>query len=332
MTFQYQNVYLNNTSTIVGPYEKRGPLGSYFDESYSDFYFGTKSWEDAETKSFVDCVRLVLKKEKKQTTGIDLLIGGDLLNQLVASNYGASELGIPFMGVYNACATSVLGLILLANMVESGQIKNGITAVTSHNNGAEKQFRYPVEYGGPKRKTTTFTVTGGAGALVSQEKRGIKIESATVGTVKDLGIKDVYHMGAVMAPACADTIYRHLKNTGRNLQYYDAIYSGDLGRYGKDILKEYIKKEYGLELKNYDDTASMIYDLDNQPVYAGGSGPACAPLVTYAYLIPMMKKNNWKRILIVATGALMCPTMVNEKHTIPAIAHAIGLEVLDDLS
>ena len=332
MTFNYQDVYLNNTSTIVGPYEKKGPLGKYFDLSYSDFYFGTKSWEDAEAKSFVDGVKLLLKKENKQETDIDILVGGDLLNQLVASNYAADTLQIPFVGVYNACATSTLGMLLISNMVEAKQIKNGIVTVTSHNNGAEKQFRYPVEYGGPKRKTTTFTVTGSASCLISNEKRGVKIESATIGTVKDLGIKDAYHMGAVMAPACADTIYKHLKNTGRSIDYYDAIYSGDLGRYGKDILKEYIKKEYGLTLKKYDDTASMIYDLDNQPVYAGGSGPACAPLVTYSYIIPLMKKKKLKRILLVATGALMSQTMVNEKHSIPAIAHAIGLEVLDDLS
>ena len=332
MTFNYRDVYLNNTCTIVGPYEKNGPLGKYFDKAYKDFYFGTDSWEDAEAKSFVDGVKKLLKKEDKQIKDIDLLVGGDLLNQLVASNYAAETLKIPFIGIYNACATSTLGMLLTANMVEAKQIKNGIVTVTSHNNGAEKQFRYPVEYGGPKRKTTTFTVTGSASCLISNEKKGVRIESATIGTVKNMGIKDVYHMGAVMAPACADTIYKHLKNTNRSIDYYDAIYSGDLGRYGKDILKEYIKKEYNLDLKNYDDTASMIYDLDKQNVYAGGSGPACAPLVTYAYLIPLMKKKKMKRILLVATGALMSQTMVNEKHTIPAIAHAIGLEVLDDIS
>ena len=214
-------------------------------------------------------------------------------------------------------------------MVEAKQVKNAVASTSSHNNAAEKQFRYPVEYGGPKRKTTTFTSTGGASAYLSRDKKGIKVESATLGTVVDLGITDVYHMGAVMAPAAAKTIYDHLRETKREVGYYDLILTGDLGIYGKDILKDYMQTEYSIELKNYDDCGSMIYDVENQSVYAGASGPACAPLVTYGYIFDQMKKKDIRRVLLVATGALMNTTMVNNKNTIPAIAHAISLEVVE---
>lgn len=329
MTFKYKNVYINETATITGPYEKKGPLHSYFDKSYDEFYFGTKTWEDAESKLLEESVDLLLTKIGRTRFDIDLHISGDLLNQLVSSNYAASRLQIPYFGVYSACATSVESLIIGANMIEAKQIKNCICSVSSHNNAAEKQFRYPVEYGGPKPKTTTFTTTGGVSAYLTSNPSGIKVNSSTVGIVQDTEIKDAYHMGAVMAPACADTIYRHLADTKTKVEDYDLILSGDLGIYGKDILKEYMKTEYGITLKNYDDTATMIYDIDTQPVYAGGSGPACAPLVTYGYIFSKMRKKEIKKVLLVATGALMSTTMVNEKHTIPSIAHAISLEVIE---
>lgn len=328
MTFKYKNVYINDTATVVGKYEKNGPLASYFDKSYNDFYFNKKTFEQAESFLIEDSVSILLKKISKARFDIDLFISGDLLNQIVASSYAANNLKIPYLGIYSACASSVEGLIIASNMIENSQIKNAICSVSSHNNAAEKQFRYPVEYGGVKPKPTTFTVTGSASAYLSQEPTNIKIESATVGTVNDLGIKDVYNMGAVMAPACADTIYRHLKDTKRTIDYYDLIISGDLGMYGKNILKEYMQLDYGIELKNYNDAATMIYNLEKQSVYAGGSGPACAPLVTYSYIFDLMKKGKLKRVLLVATGALMSPVMVNEKMSIPAIAHAISLEVV----
>lgn len=325
MTFKYNNVYINDTITISGPYEKKGPLGNYFDKSYNEFYFGTKSWEEAESKLIEESVDMLVKKINKVP---ELMISGDLLNQIVASNYAASKIGIPYLGIYSACASSVEGLIIGSNLVEANQIKNCVCSVSSHNNAAEKQFRYPVEYGGVKPKTTTFTTTGGCSAFLSNEKKGIKIESSTIGKVVDLGVNDAYNMGAVMTPACADTLYTHLKETKRGANYYDLILSGDLGRYGKDIMKEYMKEEYNIELNNYDDSACMIFDINKQDVYAGGSGPACLPLVTYGYIFDKMKKNELKKVLLLATGALMSTTMVNEKETIPAICHAISLEVI----
>lgn len=329
MTFKYNNVYINDTATITGPYEANGPLSKYFDKSYNDLYFNTKSWELAEIKLIEESIDILLNKVGKTKFDVDVLVSGDLLNQIVATNYAASSLGIPLIGIYGACSTSVLGLIIASNMIEAKQIKNAITSTSSHNNAAEKQFRYPVEYGGPKRKTTTFTSTGGASAYLSSNKKGIKIESATLGTVVDLGVTDVYHMGAVMAPAAAKVIYDHLRETKREIGYYDLILTGDLGIYGKDILKDYMLTEYNIELKNYDDCGSMIYDIEKQPVYAGASGPACAPLVTYGYVFDKMYKKEIKRILLVATGALMNTTMVNNKSTIPSVAHAISMEVVE---
>lgn len=329
MTFKYNNVYINDIATITGPYEANGPLSKYFDKSYNDLYFNTKSWELAEIKLIEESIDILLNKVGKTKFDVDVLVSGDLLNQIVATNYAASSLGIPLIGIYGACSTSVLGLIIASNMIEAKQIKNAITSTSSHNNAAEKQFRYPVEYGGPKRKTTTFTSTGGASAYLSSNKKGIKIESATLGTVVDLGVTDVYHMGAVMAPAAAKVIYDHLRETKREIGYYDLILTGDLGSVGKKILVDYMYTEYGIELHHYDDTAAMIFDLERQSVYSGGSGPACAPLVTYSYIFHQMRKKKLRRVLLVATGALMSTTMVNQKLSIPAIAHAVSLEVVE---
>lgn len=329
MTFKYDNVYINETSTVTGPYEGKGPLSKYFDKSYNDLYFGTKTWENAESKLIEDSVDILLNKIGKTKFDVDVHISGDLLNQITATNYASSSIGIPLIGIYGACSTSVLGMIIGSNMIDANQTKNVIVSTSSHNNAAEKQFRYPVEYGGPKPKTTTFTTTGAASAYISRESGNIKVESATLGSVVDLGIKDVYNMGAVMAPAAAKTIYDHLRDTKRQIGYYDLVLTGDLGIYGKKIIKDYILTEYNIKLDNYNDCGTIIYDVENQPVYAGASGPACAPLVTYGYIFSKMKKKEIKRVLLVATGALMSPTMVNEKNTIPAIAHAISLEVVE---
>lgn len=328
MTNYYNNVFLNMVSTVTGPYEANGPFSKLYDKSYNDFYFGEKSFETAESKLIDEAVDILLGKIGKTRFQIDLHISGDLMNQLVSSNYAASRLGIPYLGVYSACASSVEGLIIGANMVEHKVVNNCICTVSSHNTSAEKQFRYPVEYGGPKPRYTTFTTTGGCCAFLTREKKGIRIESSTIGTVCDMGVKDVYNMGGVMACACGDTIYKHLINTKREAGYYDLILSGDLGIYGKKMLVEYMKTEYNVDLKNYDDAASMIFDVDRQSVYAGGSGPACLPLVAYSYVIDRMKKGEISRVLLVATGALMNSTMVNQKLSIPSIAHAISLEVI----
>lgn len=329
MTLKYNNVYINETGTVTGPYESNGPLSKHFDKSYNDFYFGMKTWETAESKLITEAVDIMLNKAGKTKFDADVFISGDLLNQVAASNYAAASLGIPYMGIYSACSTSTLGLIIGANMIESKQIKSAITCASSHTNAAEKQFRYPVEYGGPKPKTATFTSTGAACALLTNNKKGIKIESSTIGTVVDLGVKDVYHMGAVMAPSAAQTIFEHLRDTKREIGYYDLIITGDLGVYGKEILIDYLKTEYNINLNNCDDAGVLLYDRDHQPVYAGASGPATCPLVTYSYIFNRMYKKDLRRVLMVATGALHSPSMVNSKNSIPSVSHAVSLEVVE---
>ena len=326
MTFKFKNVYLNGVATITGPFEKEGPLGKYFDKSYDDLYFGEKTFEKGETKLLQESIDMVLSKVKKQST--DLFISGDLLNQDVSSNLAALHLNTPYLGIYNACATSMEGLIIASSLIDSKKINNAICAVSSHNCTAERQFRYPVEYGGPKPKVATFTATGGASAYISNEPTNIKIESGTIGKVVDLGIKDVYNMGAVMAPAAADTINQHLIDTKRKPEYYDLIVTGDLGIYGKQILMEYMKEQFNTELNKYNDCGVMLYDLKKQEVYAGGSGPVCCPLVSYSVILNRMLKGELKRVLILSTGALHSPTLVNQKMSIPAICHAISLEVV----
>ena len=328
MTFKYNNVYINEVSTITGPKEGEGPLSKFFDKSYSEYYMGSDTWEQAEVKMNTENIDLLLNKSNRSKKDVDIFISGDLLNQIVASSYAASTLNIPYMGIYSACATSTEGIIIASNMIEGGLINNSVVNVSSHNNASEKQFRYPVEYGGPKPVTQTFTVTGRASALISNKKSNIKVESATLGKCIDSGVKNVFDMGSVMAIAAADTIDKHLKDTKREIGYYDLILTGDLGMYGKNLLKDVLKDEYGYDTKNVDDSACMIYDINKQSVYAGGSGPACIALVTYSYILNLMRQGKLNRVLMVATGALMNPTMVNQKLSIPSIAHAVSLEVI----
>lgn len=328
MTFKYNNVYINETATITGPIEGEGPLSKYFDYSYKEYYMGSNTWEQAEVKMVLENIDSLLNKIKKNKKDINVFISGDLLNQIVASSYAASNLNIPYMGIYSACATSCEGMIIAANMIEGGNIENAIVNVSSHNNASEKQFRYPVEYGGPKKITQTFTATGSACSYISYNKKGIRIESATLGKSIDSGVNDVNDMGSVMAIAASDTINTHLKETKRDISYYDLILTGDLGIYGKKLLKNVLESEYGYDTKNIDDSGCMIYDIDNQSVYAGASGPSCLPLVTYSYIKTLMENKKLNRVLIVATGALMSPTMANLGLTIPSIAHAVSLEVI----
>ena len=325
MTFKYNNVYINEVSTVTGPYEGKGPLSKYFDKSYKDLYFNEKTWEQAESACICESVNILFNK-MKNLNKVDVHIGSDLLNQIVATNYASAKINIPLIGIYSACASSTLSLILASNMIDANQITTALVTSSSHNNGAEKQFRNPVEYGGPKKDYTTFTTTGCASCFLSNTPSNIKVESATLGTVCDMGVTDVFNMGAVMAPAAAKVISDHLSDTGRTIDYYDLVLTGDLGLIGKKILKEYIKEEYKISLKNYDDSACMIFDLNKQPVYKGGSGIACLPLVTYSYILDKMKKGKLKKVLLVATGALMNQTMCNQHLSIPSIAHAISLE------
>lgn len=326
MTFKFNNVYVGGSSTVAGPYEANGPLGKLFDKTYNDLYMNAKTWETAEVNMILDSVDILKTKIGKKQ--IDIHLGSDLLNQLVPTNYASRNLGIPLIGIYSACASSAASIAIASSLIDSKQVNGALITSSSHNNSAEKQYRNPVEYGGPKKSYSTFTTTGCASLYLTNEENEIRVESATIGRVIDMGISDVSNMGAVMAPAAADVINTHLRDTKRDSSYYDLILTGDLGMIGKDILKEYINKEYNIQLNNLDDSACMIFDIYKQPVYSGGSGVACLPLVSYSYIFNEMKNKKLKRVLLVATGALMNPCMCNEKLTIPAISHAISLEVI----
>lgn len=330
MTFSYDNVYVKETSTVVGPYEKDGPLKKYFDKSYPDLYFGEDSWEKAEIKSVQESLKLLHKKAGLKRKEVDVILGGDLLNQIAATTYGAYGFSKSFLGLYSACSTSVEGMILGSSLIDGNKIKNAIVTISSHNMSAEKQFRNPTEYGAPKPKSATFTATGSASILLVNEKTDIKVESSTIGEIIDYGQNDPNDMGAVMAPAAAATIKRHLKDLNRKPDYYDLIVTGDLGLYGKEILKEYMLQEYHLDItENYNDCGVMLYDLKQQEeCLAGGSGPVCSALVSFGYIYNQLKAKKLKRVLVVATGALFSPTMVFQKENIYSIANAISLEVV----
>ena len=331
MTTKYNNVYIEDTYTIAGNYENDGPLSKYFDKKYEkDLYFGEKSWEKAEVHLLKEANKNIIKKNKLKEENIDLLISGDLQNQIAASDYMARDFNIPFMGIYEACAIIGEGLIIGSNFIEGNIAKKIIVSTSSHNMVAEKQFRNPTEYGAPKPKTATFTATGAASILLTNKKNKVRIESSTIGKVVDLGVTDVNHMGAVMAPAAGDVLYNHLKDTKRNPEYYDLILTGDLGIYGKEILKDYMMTNYNIDLKdNYDDCGTMIYDVDNQPVFAGASGPVCSALTVFGYIYKQMLKGKYKKVLIVPTGAVFSPTFTFQKESIPGMANAISLEVTE---
>lgn len=330
MTFYYKNVYLEDTATICGPYEKKGPLRKYFDKTYDDLYFGERSFEKAEIKLVRDALIMIMKKVGITKKEIDVVIGGDLLNQITASTYGANSVGKSFIGIYGACSSSVLGMIIASNFIEGGFVNNALCFVSSHNMTSEKQFRYPTEYGAPRPNSATFTSTGAAASFLTNEKCDIRVESATLGKIVDYEQNDPNDMGRVMAPAAIDTLVTHFEETGRNPAYYDMIVTGDLGLYGKEIVKDYLLNHYDIDLNdNYDDCGVMLYNLDNQKeIKAGGSGPVCSALVVYSYLYHLLKTQKIKRVLFLATGALFSPIFVYQKENINSICHAISLEVV----
>ena len=328
MTKKFNNVYIDNSYTIAGIYEKDGPIASYIDLIYDkDLYYGCKTFEQAEEKMLSNSISKLLNKAKLIDSDIDYVISGDLQNQIAASDYALRDFNIPFIGIFSACATFGEGLALASNLIEGKMAKNIIVSTSSHNMVAERQFRNPTEYGAPKKKTTTFTSTGATSILITNKKNKIKITSATIGKVQDKGINDVNNMGGVMAIAAADTLKNHFKDLNIKPDYYDLILTGDLGIYGKEILIEYLKEE-GYDIsKNYNDCGLILYDREKQPVFAGASGPSSSALVTSSYILKEMEKGKYQKVLIVPTGAIFSPTRVFQKESIPSIAHAISLEV-----
>lgn len=322
-SMKFENVYIKGYYTLVGPKEKNSKI-AHFDYALDDYYFMSKTFEQAEIKMQRVVIENILKENKLSFDKIDYLLGGDLVNQIAITSYNAKDFAIPFIGLYAACATFPLSLVLGANLIESGSANKVLCVTSSHNLTAERQFRYPVEYGNSKPNTATCTATGAVSTILGKEKTKLKIISATLGKPVDLGVSDVNNMGAVMAPACADTLYRHLRNFKQKSADYDLILTGDLGSTGIEILKDYYEKSYKERLNNVIDAGASMY-LKSQDMYAGGSGPVCLPLVLFGNII---ESKRYKKILILGTGSLHNPALVNQKQSIPAICHAVGIEVL----
>lgn len=331
MILNFRNVYLDNASTVCGPYEAKGPLSKNFDKKYTrDLYCKERSFEKAEIRLLEDSIKILLKKIKLTPKDIDLVISGDLLNQITSSCYGALNLKSPFLGIYTACATSIEGMLIASTFIDSGKVNNALISCSSHNMSSEKQFRNPTEYGSPKPMTATFTATGGASVLLSNKPSKIRVVNGLIGTIVDYNQKDAFNMGAAMAGAAADTLYKYLSETNTKASDYDLILTGDLGKYGKEILKELMLSEYNIDLsKNYNDCGTMLYDLEKQKeVMAGGSGPVCSALVNYSTIIKGLMENKYKKVLLIATGALFSPTMLFQKMNILSIANLICLEAI----
>jgi stage V sporulation protein AD len=329
-TWLFQNdLYVESVGTAVGPKEAEGPLGEYFDQTHKDLYCLQDNWELAERHLMSQSIEACLSKGNITTKDVDLFLAGDLLNQNITANYVARKQQIPFLCMFGACSTSMETLAVGSALIDGGFANRIVAATSSHNATAERQFRYPTEYGGQKPDTATYTVTGAGAILVSKKPSPIKITSATIGKVMDYGVKNPYDMGSAMAPAAASTITQHLKDLQRTPEDYDLIVTGDLSAIGSPILRELLKEE-NIDISNeHNDCGLMIFRPD-QEVFAGGSGCACSAVVTYAYLMSQLRDKKYKRILVVATGALLSPVMIQQKETIPTIAHGVVFESVQE--
>lgn len=319
--------FIRSTATVVGPFEGRGPLAKDFDIVHGESMIGQKSWEKAEKVLIEEAAKLAIENAGLRKEQVQFYIGGDLMNQIISSSFAARTLSIPYLGVFGACSTSMESLALAANLVNSGSAKFVLAGTCSHDSSAEKQFRYPTEYGSQKPPTAQYTVTGAGAALVSMEGDGPVVTSATIGRVIDMGIKDPFNMGAAMAPAAVDTIEAHVRDLGIEPGYYDLIVTGDLAKVGYEIACKLFKKHnFPIEQTEYSDCGMMIYDYETQMVQAGASGCGCSAVVTYGHLLNRMRRGELKRILVVATGALLSPISFQQGESIPCIAHAVSIE------
>ena len=308
-------VHLVSAASVAGKKEGEGPLGKLFDKVSEDPCFGMENWEKAESAMQRAAVETALEKAGLEPTAVRFLFGGDLLGQLIATSFGAEELGIPFFGLYGACSTCGESLALAAMAVAAGFGEPAMAVTSSHFGGAEKQFRFPLEYGNQRPLSSTWTVTGAGAFLLGKKGGKVRIPEVTVGKVVDYGVRDSLNMGACMAPAAADTIERNLKDLGRKTEDYDRIITGDLGYVGKRILLDLLE-EKGIE----------IFDKESQDTHSGGSGCGCSAVTLAAMILPKLASGEWKRVLFVPTGALLSTVSYNEGQSVPGIAHGVVLE------
>jgi len=325
-TILFQNdVCISSYASVVGKKEGEGPLANGFDKVYNDELIGEDSFEKAESRLQTTAVETAIQKSGMTENQIDYIFAGDLLNQCIGSAYGLKDFAIPFIGLYGACSTMALSLALASLFIECGAAKHTMAVTSSHFCSAERQFRFPLEYGGQRTPTAQWTVTGSGAALLSSGKNGPRINAITFGKINDLGVKDISNMGAAMSPAAAETIKAFLDDTKTSPKDYDLILTGDLGRVGTDLLYELLLKDNISITQNHNDCGLMIFDIERQDVHAGGSGCGCSASVLCSKILNEFKNGKYKNILFCATGALMSPTSTLQGQAIPSIAHLVNI-------
>ncbi len=318
--------HIISAASVVGKKEGEGPLGKLFDLVGDDPMFGEDNWEKAESTLQKEAAQMALGKAGLLPTQIRYLFAGDLLGQLIATSFGVVDMNIPMFGLYGACSTCGESLSLGAMAVAAGYGDYVLALTSSHFASAEKQFRFPLEYGNQRPLAATWTVTG-SGAFVLAPKGGkARITGVTTGKVVDFGVKDSMNMGACMAPAACDTIYQNFMDFNRQPEDYDKIITGDLGYVGQKILIDLLK-EKGFDIsKVHTDCGIEIYDQQTQDTHSGGSGCGCSAVTLAAMILPKIEKGSWKRVLFVPTGALLSTVSFNEGQSVPGIAHGVVIE------
>lgn len=318
---------ISSSACIVGPMEGDGRLKDYYDHIMDDTLQNLSSWEKCESYMMEWCIQKGIEKDGSKAEDIDCIFAGDLLNQLMGANFAVRNCQRPFLGLYGACSTFVEGLIIGSMMVDGGFANKVVSSASSHHETAERQYRFPTELGVQRPPGAQWTVTGAGAAILSVIGSGPVISSATIGKIVDYGIKDPNIMGPAMSPAAVDTIRQHFEDLERSVNDYDAIFTGDLGSIGKEMVIQLMKESnVNLSLK-YEDCGCMIY-FENQDTHSGASGCASSAVVFCGYLYQMLLRKYYKRILLVGTGSLHSTTSYQQKETIPAIAHAVSIEML----
>lgn len=314
-----------SSAAVVGRKEKEGPLGRHFEHWQTDEYCGQDSFEKAESFLQKEAMKYAFQKTKISEKDLDFVFAGDLLNQCISSNYSLRDSGVQFFGLYGACSTMVEGLILSAIAIDGGFADRCAAVTSSHFCSSERQYRFPLEYGGFRPQSAQWTVTGAGCAVVASEGRGVQIKRVCPGAIIDMNIVDMANMGAAMAPAAALTLKRFLDDTKTQPNDYDLILSGDLGRIGSSLLIELLKTDQIFLSDNYKDSGCLIFDPQTQDVHSGGSGCGCVASVLCGYVLPRMMQGTWKKVLVMGTGALMSPTSMMQGESVPGIAHLVEL-------
>ncbi len=320
------NPVIVSTGTVGGPFEAKGKIAEDFDLLHEDLWLKEDSYEKAHKVLLEEASLRATEKAGITKEKVEYFLAGDLINQITPTSFSAKTIGAAYLGLFGACSTSMEGLALASFIVNHGGANCILTGSSSHNAAVEKQFRYPTEYGAQKPPTSQWTVTGAGVSLVMNKGEGPVVTSATIGKVIDMGLTDPFNMGGAMAPAAVDTIETHMKERNIDPSYYDLIVTGDLGHIGRECALDLFKKHHTpITEKQFQDCGLMIYRED-QPVLAGASGAGCSAVVVYGHLLNRMKKGEIKRMLVVATGALLSPLTIQQNETIPCIAHAVSIE------